>query len=491
MQAPLAVFRCDASPSIGAGHVSRCLAFAEALSEVGWDIRFVVTAETVKTVPALTVSGFDIRALAKSECELRALRSDTSGQVALVVVDHYQRGRQFETKCRGFASRILAFDDASGRDHNCDVLLDAGASDASIYAGHVPTHASVLAGPAHALTRRSFRLRRGEALARRDGRPVKSILVCCGATDPMNCTEAVLEALPDIASDITITIALSSRAPHLEAVRRRLQVNMRLQLDADNLAELMTEAELAIGAPGVMAFERAVLGLPSILVTFADNQRGVARIMTNAGAVLDAGGLDSKFVACLKGLLKRAVEDSEARRHMAQAASALIDGRGAMRVMLALQAETSIRGDAITLRLAAPEDEAWLLSLQSEPQTRRYFRNPSAPSAAEHHAWIQRTLSDSNRLLLIIEADGRATGTLRLDRQPETNREQKFEISIAVDPAHRGRGIGAAALRVARKLMPNAVFDAQVHLQNAASKALFRSVGFVEVSNELYRSVPG
>jgi len=490
MPSPIAIFRCDASPLIGAGHVSRCLALAEALHEFGWDISFVVSSKTRETAPALAASGFNIHALANGECELQTVRAVAPGGAVLVVVDQYERDQSFERSCRSFASKILAFDDTSRRHHDCDVLLDSGAAEPAVYVDRVPSHAAVLTGSAYALMRRSFIERREAALARRDGRPVKSILVSCGATDPMNCTVPVLKALAGIVHDATITVVLSSRAPHLDSVRRHLHRNMQLRLDANNIAELMTDADLAVGAPGATAFERAVLGLPSIMVAFADNQRGVARMMSDAGAVIDAGTLDSGLVERLRRLLKRALEDGELRRRMAKTATALIDGRGALRTMLALHSERNVQGTVVTLRLATAEDEAWLLWLQSQPHTRRHFYNPAIPTAPEHHAWMQRTLSDPSKMLLVVDVNHHAAGMVRLDHLVAADRKRAFEISIAVDPTRHGYGIGSAALRLVRQLMPNAVLDAAVHVQNAASKALFRAAGFAELSDELYRCVP-
>ena len=120
----------------------------------------------------------------------------------LLVVDHYQRDAVFERACRTFAQRVLVLDDATGRDHDCDILVDAAARSAESYAGYVPASARVLTGPAYALVRRSFLAHRSTALARRDGSPIKEILVSCGATDPDNVTAAVLDALDDLVDEI-------------------------------------------------------------------------------------------------------------------------------------------------------------------------------------------------------------------------------------------------------------------------------------------------
>ena len=57
---PRALFRCDASPAVGAGHVTRCLAFAEFLAETGWHVAFAVGAGTAATVPAIVAGGFSV-----------------------------------------------------------------------------------------------------------------------------------------------------------------------------------------------------------------------------------------------------------------------------------------------------------------------------------------------------------------------------------------------------------------------------------------------
>jgi len=329
---PHALFRCDASATIGAGHVTRCLALAEALSGAGWCISFAIRPGTTATVSEIERGGYSLHEMPdKATEEPAALRASCPDGVDLLVVDHYERDIHFEQACRGFACQILVMDDATGRRHDCDFLVDAAVTDRSVYADAIPAQARLLLGPAFALVRRSFVERRAEALLRRDGRPVENILVSFGATDPRNVTSVALSALESTAEECAITVALSSQAPHLDEIRAKLHGQMQLILDGD-MSELMTLADLGIGAAGASSYERAVLGLPSIAVVAADNQRNLALLIGSVGAALLLDGISSEFCLRLERGIRALVEDSHKRNRMTRDAARLVDGNGPNRM---------------------------------------------------------------------------------------------------------------------------------------------------------------
>jgi UDP-2,4-diacetamido-2,4,6-trideoxy-beta-L-altropyranose hydrolase len=332
LNAPLALFRCDASADIGAGHLTRCLALAETLVESGWSVAFAARPITAAMVPGMAAATFNFIELdAEPKDEPAVLSSSFPDGVDMLVVDHYGRDFTFERQCRDFARRILVLDDGTGRQHDCDLVVDAAACDCSLYRGRAPAHARFLLGPSYALVRRSFVTHRPTALACRNLAPVKSILISFGATDPWNATPVALAAVAAFADHVAITIAMSSRAAHLEHLRPRLPSNARLVLDAD-MARLMSEADLAVGAAGATAFERAVLGLPSVIVAAAENQRGLANLLTEAGAAIDCGSLDVEAVDHISAAAFALLNDAQARLRMSRAASDLIDGQGGARI---------------------------------------------------------------------------------------------------------------------------------------------------------------
>jgi UDP-2,4-diacetamido-2,4,6-trideoxy-beta-L-altropyranose hydrolase len=484
------LFRFDASAEIGAGHMTRCVALAEALHATGRRVTFAARRDTRQMIGTATAAVFSLWELdPKVEDEPTVLRNRYPNGVDLLVVDHYGRDVSFERACRSWARQIFVLDDTTGRSHDCDILVDAAASDDAVYKGCVPDCARVLCGAPHALIRRSFINRRAEALRRRDGRRGKKVLISFGATDPKNVTSAALDALANLDEDVEITIALSSRAPHVDEIRRRARGRMRLVLDAE-MSELMTDADLAIGATGTTSYERAVLGLPSIVVTLSNDQRGVARSLIAAGAAIDAGDFDEDFKSRLLSLTKKLLDDPAALKLLASTASALVDGRGSQRVLAELAGTVPLRnGLVVRLRLAEKDDGDWLFRLQQEPQTRRYARNPSVPMAQEHRDWFSKVLQNADVFLLVIEVDGKGAGSVRLDPTHHAMADS-FEISIAVDPKLHGRGVGTAALSLARRLQAGTILEAEILSENLASQRLFSAAGFHKVAATRYRQLP-
>jgi UDP-2,4-diacetamido-2,4,6-trideoxy-beta-L-altropyranose hydrolase len=98
------------------------------------------------------------------------------------------------------------------------------------------------------------------------------------------------------------------------------------------MARLTAEADAAIGAAGSSVWERCVLGLPSVILVLADNQRPAAQTLAERGAALaiDASGPD--FEAQLDRALMRLLTDAGLRRELAQRSAEICDGLGAPRV---------------------------------------------------------------------------------------------------------------------------------------------------------------
>ena len=470
----LAVFRADASPAIGSGHVRRCLAIAAALKCDGWTCRFAVGEESLLVVPELTSGAFEVRTLAPTETgAVEALIRSAPGGCQLLVVDHYHLGRAIESAARQFAQRVVAIDDLADRAHDCDTLIDAtpGRS-AGDYAPYVTDSAVLLLGPAYAPLRPVF----AAARARRGGhsRDTSRLFVNFGGTDPNNVTGAVLAALSSrqLPENLTVDVVLGRGARHAGSVTAQVAAmpdRFRLHLDAPEMASLLAGADVAIGAGGVSALERCCVGLSSVVIVIAENQRLIAASLAEEGAAFLAQDADDAVQRAITLL-----GDRSAQRAMSAAGMSLCDGRGAARIAIWVDPARAKDGLPVRLRPAAADDEAITLAWQRQPEARRFARIAHMPTADEHRTWFAAKRGDPDCLLNIILHGDVPVGTLRLDRRADDG----WEVSIVVDAPRHGAGIGAAALALARRLVPETRLLAAILPNNDASHALFARAGY-------------
>jgi len=461
----------------------RCLAFAETLAWAGWRTTFATRSESLEAMPSLAASGHNIVRLDGRD------PLTLSDDVGVSLVDHYGLDAAFERTLTGRDRTMVVFDDLADRSHVADILVDpTPGRRPTDYQDRVQTKTRLLLGPRHAIVRREWRVKRAQTRARLErGGQVERILVSMGATDPHDTTSRILAAIAPSSLRARVDVVLTSVAPHLERVATLVGPHVKLHVDPADFAGLVAGTDLAIGAPGSSSFERATLGLPAILIPTADNQRHMAAGFAKAGAaeVLPESMLGEP--AALGARIASLANDAVRRVAMSRAAAALTDGRGALRLLTAIAGhELAADGSAFSVRLAEGSDSDWLLDLQRKPETRKFSVHPAVPTGEEHQSWFAATLGNPDRLLMIVEANGNPVGMLRLDRTPAL--PPTFELSIAIDPSWHRRGVGRAALALARRLAPGADILATVLRDNQASVALFKAAGYRPEGPERMRS---
>ena len=73
----------------------------------------------------------------------------------------------------------------------------------------------------------------------------------------------------------------------------------------DDIASVMLENDIAVGAPGSTSWERACLGLPNVIIPVANNQAEISRqlISNNASLKVDVTDIAEKLEESLDSLL--------------------------------------------------------------------------------------------------------------------------------------------------------------------------------------------
>jgi glutamate-1-semialdehyde 2,1-aminomutase/spore coat polysaccharide biosynthesis protein SpsF len=486
--APAAVFRFEADEKIGFGHAMRSNAFAGLLDQLGWRVFWALSEPAAAFLKEYAPPGAVIDLTRGSADEqAAAILAASGGSCELLVVDHYGATLELEQAMARAGATVAVFDDLIEAQSDADIILNPAPDIApEAYRAIARPETRFLLGPQNAILRAQFAAARSRIAARvAEKRSIERVLIAFGGTDPVNGTGIALAALA--ATDRPrIDVMLGAKAAYLDAVREQaagMGDRVHLMLDVAEVAETMAEADLVIGAPGTGTWERACLGLPSLLVVIAPNQAINAETVAARGAALVCGSLDTdtedKVVAALRAGLDCLRNDPALYRRMHEAALSLSDGRGALRLAAAIVPSTRLKdGTPVTLRLAETEDARLLYDWQQAPETRRYALDRKPFSFDDHCRWLTAKLENGRDLLLVGEAGGKPCGFIRLDWFGADKDRAQYLVSIAAAPGQHGRGVGTALLKAARALAPGAHFYAKVLPENEASLALFRSCGY-------------
>ena len=248
----------------------------------------------------------------------------------------------------------------------------------------------------------------------------------------------------------------------------------RIHRNVTDMATLMSRADLAVGAGGTTTLERLCVGLPSIVVSIAENQRPACEALAHDGLIFHLRG-DCGTAPDIGGALRHCAAAPAALADMSARSRLAVDGLGAAR-MLEMLVPTAIQD--LHLRPAGRADAAQYFSWVNDPEVRRQSMDPNPVAWPQHQEWFAGKLANDSSHLYVLTARALPVGQVRFDW---VNGE--FAIDYSVDPAFRGRGWGRRIVELGLESISNAqhsAFRAEVRDGNAPSAAVFRKLGFVE-----------
>lgn len=521
------LIRADASVLIGSGHIMRCLSLANGLKIHGKSCVFAARNIPDGLAEKLKILGHDIIILkgdneppmdkaqgqygkwlgtseiGDADTLLTALAPyiAKNGMPELIICDHYALGAQWEKRVgQSLKAPIAAIDDLSDRVHDCQWLIDTtyGKIPAD-YQGLVPKNCQTLIGSKYALLRPEFAKMRPKSLTRRDVRfkredPVGNVLISMGGMDKDNVSRLMLEAiaaLPETPSFET-HILVGSNCPHLSTLRsfaETLPFDVTIHAGVDDVTPLLMAADICIGAAGSSTWERCCLGLPTINIILADNQKTIARKMAERGAVIDAGFFSDLDIESFSAeILAPLLANSLQRQELSLACRSVCNGHGVTYVAESLEVRTVKHSKIIALTRARSADIKTVYEWQCLPETRRFANTSEIPKWDEHTKWMQNKLTDPNCYFYIIKCNQTDAGVVRLDRDTQHG-EIAFTVSIFISPEFFGLGVASAALCILAKFHSKKKIFAQVHDTNKSSIALFLRAGY-EPQNPSWYMLP-
>jgi UDP-2,4-diacetamido-2,4,6-trideoxy-beta-L-altropyranose hydrolase len=467
------LIRADASARVGTGHVMRCLALAQEAQTAGDKVVFVQAEATPAIDQRLRGEGFETISLTAEpgspDDASKTIRLARDRGSTWIIADGYDFDGSYQDRIKEAALKLLLLDDYGHADHySADYILNQNLfADPTRYGNRKP-YTCLLFGTQYVMLRREFE--KWQNWTREVPNVGQKVLVTLGGSDSNNVTSQVIDALKQLRPGaLECVVVVGGSNPHVEKLRVQCQETrqqIRLVINPTDMPELMAWADIAIAAGGTTAWELAFMGLPSLILVLADNQRPIA----------DALGMQSlarkaNLTRVASDALKM-LEDADGRKAMSSEARKLVDGKGARRVL------TTVRAADLNLRRARQDDCRLLWELANDPIARAVSFSQEPIPWETHLQWFAKRVNSPSCLLYL--ADNGANSFVGQIRYEISGDEAL--VSVSLDKEVRGRGKGAALItRGSQQCFADSgvnIVRAYVKPENKASMRAFEIAGY-------------
>ena len=498
-----ALFRVDASLEMGTGHVMRCLTLAETLRQNGVEVEFISREHQGNEIKKIEDSGFKVYKLEhrkiKSDDKSKLQHSHWLGVTQIqdafdcidlikgkffdwLIVDHYALDEEWQNNLRTFYGKLLIIDDLSDRKHNCDVLLDQTYNKSkSSYKKLVPPRCKLLIGSKYALLRSEFTELRSKSLRSRIKPKLKNLLINMGGIDKSNHTSSVLTHLSEseLSSGLNISVVMGSNSPFLDEVKSladKLPMNIQILENVKKMAELMASSDIAIGASGTTTWERCCMGLPTIQIVTASNQKPLADNLAKKNIIKLVRNVEE-----INGTLENFNKWMKASSDLA---SQVCDGIGSIRTFnnlcdheVSLEHYEDIKMcNYINLN---KDDLALALRMRNHESIRYWMHNKNIISDEEHENFIYKLESSTTERYFLIKFKKAVLGSISFTKiKPNVSIDFGIYTNPFSDQTGSGRLLEEVASTYAFEQLKVKEINLQVYEDNKRAIDFYFKSGF-------------
>jgi spore coat polysaccharide biosynthesis predicted glycosyltransferase SpsG len=296
-------FRVDAGHDIGMGHLARMSVLAEALAEQGCVCQIFTGADE-----PIEYDGFD-----------------------MIILDSYWLSDGYIASLNDTNRLLVCYDDNALYTYECDVIVNANLHAKELDYRYLGNKPDMLLGGGYALLRKEFQ--QADPIQVKEN--ANRVFICFGGTDINDFSVKALAAIQDIPG-VRIELVLGGETRCDDMVKATSKNNVRIHKTPMLISEIMQECDIAVAAGGSMVYELAAMGLPSIIVTQADNQELIGEFLSRHELMHTVGSWNDISAIDIRKAAEILLRDSIRRKEESKKLTMLVNRMGSKKLAAAL-----------------------------------------------------------------------------------------------------------------------------------------------------------
>ena len=311
------VFRTDASQETGFGHIKRSTMLASLLKNKN-KILFCIGKDKV--------AGRFLNEKNIPFCRMKQLPEKEITSIIFDLRHFSEADTQLIKRCRAGNKKTIQITDLGLSQQEVDFTIDCSLEPLFPF----PTDRRLLSGPDYTILHNKFR--HFNKLERKYRKGIRNVFIALGGGIDYKRLRGMVDLLSRHRYKLKIAPGFYLK-PSAVKTLRRIYPGIRFVGATDNLARSLFEADAAVIAPGITAYEAAAVGTPALYFYYHDEQKATALSLENRGAGLVIANIDDLLGAGKQVIEKMQMLPVEKRIEMGARGKQLVDARGAYRII--------------------------------------------------------------------------------------------------------------------------------------------------------------
>ena len=311
----------------------RCISFGQAWKKQSGIVTIISNCTNSTLIENIIDNGFDFIQMKNSypdpadiEITLQTINKYQLNK-SWVLLDGYNFDFEYQTCIKQNGNNLLIIDDGAHlSNYNADIIVNQNINGTGLKY-NCPPSTKLLMGTEYVMLRDDF-VKYGNYKRKNVIKP-KNILVTFGGSDPQNFSEKIL------------SICKSNRLPKLNVKIIKGNLNTKdtsnknnyLEIQPSEMPDLMSWADIAITSGGSTVWELAFMGLPALVICFAENQKRLVGKMNKYGSVINLGCYKKITEEDISNHLTQLISNHAMRNEMTIRGANLVDGMGKNRII--------------------------------------------------------------------------------------------------------------------------------------------------------------
>lgn len=368
------LFRTDSSNKIGSGHILRCITLAKSFRDQKHHVSFI-SKNLDGNLNSLIVNNnfklYDLNHKAFNEIndaeECIQIINEYQLNFDIIIIDHYQISENWENKLKPYSNHLVLFQDYPNLKHDVDYVIDQNLSaNFASYQKHHKDNTHFLLGTKYSILRTEF-----YHVEPKFSEKCINILINFGSFDNTQSSIKVIESLKNFKdfNDLKITALTAKDKTLFQLLTHEYQnlKNITILKFSENMKELLLNSDLVFGAGGSSTLERLICGVPSIIISTAENQNLISEKLSHLNLIKYLGPTEKLNGQDILKCFTILYENPLMRKNMITQGYEHIDPYGSIRIVNQLTHKKIV--------LLAPSDSLLIKFLQNQDVQLFHFEN--------------------------------------------------------------------------------------------------------------------